>query len=98
MPPKRRALTKTRQTVSARHQLRSLQAAQVRSVQGHAAVAQRWPHYLANRLIAQIVGLERRVSRAGRDSIDHAPGAHDDLADAVAGVVAMLTTAKTPDI
>jgi hypothetical protein len=28
-----------------------------------------------DRLIAQIVGLERRVSRAGRDSIDHAPGA-----------------------
>jgi hypothetical protein len=27
-----------------------------------------------DRLIAQIVGLERRVSRAGRDSIDHAPG------------------------
>ena len=26
-----------------------------------------------DRLIAQIVGLERRVSRAGRDSIDHAP-------------------------
>jgi hypothetical protein len=29
-----------------------------------------------DRLIAQIVGLEQRVSRAGRDSIDHAPGAH----------------------
>ena len=31
-----------------RHQLRSLQPAQVRSVQGHAAVAQRWPHHLAS--------------------------------------------------
>ena len=41
-----------------------------------------------DRLIAQIVGLERRVSRAGRDSIDHAPGAHDDIANAVGGVVA----------
>ena len=41
-----------------------------------------------DRLIAQIVGLERRVSRAGRDSIDHAPGAHDDLANAVAGAAA----------
>ena len=50
-----------------------------------------------DRLIAQIVGLERRVSRAGRDSIDHAPGAHDDLANAVAGVVAVLTTAKSYD-
>ena len=29
------------------HQLRSLQAPQVRSVQGHAAIAQRWPHHLA---------------------------------------------------
>ena len=37
-----------------------------------------------DRLIAQIVGLERRVSRAGRDSIDHAPGAHDDIANAYA--------------
>ena len=46
------------------------------------------------RLFAQIVGLERRVSRAGRDSIDHAPGAHDDLANAVAGVVVTLATAE----
>ena len=42
------------------------------------------------RLVAQLVGLERRTARGGRDSIDHAPGAHDDLANAVAGVVAML--------
>ena len=33
----------------------------------------------------QLVGLERRTSRGGRDSIDHAPGGHDDLANAVAG-------------
>lgn len=39
-----------------------------------------------DRLVAQIVGLERRVTRAGKDSIDHAPHAHDDLANAVAGV------------
>jgi len=43
-----------------------------------------------DRLIAQIVGLERRVSRAGRDSIDHAPGAHDDIANAVSGVVGAI--------
>ena len=48
-----------------------------------------------DRLIAQVVGLERRVLRAGRDSIDHAPGAHDDLANAAAGVVATLATAKS---
>jgi hypothetical protein len=39
------------------------------------------------KVVTQLVGLERRVGRGGRDSIDHAPGAHDDLANAVAGVV-----------
>lgn len=42
------------------------------------------------RLVAQLCGLERRTARGGRDSIDHAPGAHDDLANAVAGVTAAL--------
>src|SRR5262249_10905160 len=42
-----------------------------------------------DRLISQIVGLERRVTRAGKDSIDHAPHGHDDLANAVAGVCAV---------
>jgi hypothetical protein len=37
-------------------------------------------------LKAQLVGLERRTARGGRDSIDHAPGGHDDLANAVAGM------------
>ena len=37
------------------------------------------------RLAAQLTGLERRTARSGRDSIDHGPGAHDDLANAVAG-------------
>jgi len=39
------------------------------------------------RLLAQLCGLERRTARGGRDSIDHAPGGHDDLANAVAGAV-----------
>ena len=47
-------------------------------------------HYA--RLLAQIVGLERRTARGGRDSIDHAPGAHDDVANAVAGVIAALAS------
>src|SRR5215831_5787049 len=38
------------------------------------------------RLLMQLVNLERRTARGGRDSIDHAPGAHDDLANAVAGL------------
>ena len=48
-----------------------------------------------DRLIAQIVGLERRVSRAGRDSIDHAPGGHDDIANAVSGVVGAISRVGT---
>jgi hypothetical protein len=42
------------------------------------------------RLIGQIVGLECHSARAGRDKIDHAPGGHDDLANAVAGCVARV--------
>jgi len=46
---------------------------------------------LANeKLISQLVGLERRTARGGRDTIDHAPGGHDDLANAAAGVVALV--------
>jgi hypothetical protein len=37
------------------------------------------------RLVAQLCGLERRTARGGRDNIDHAPGAHDDICNAVAG-------------
>jgi hypothetical protein len=39
----------------------------------------------SERLVNQLCGLERRVSRAGKDSIDHGPGGHDDLANACAG-------------
>jgi hypothetical protein len=50
---------------------------------------------LANeRLVGQLVGLERRTARGGRDTIDHAPGAHDDLANAAAGVVALVLGRK----
>jgi hypothetical protein len=38
-------------------------------------------------LQSELVSLERRTSRAGKDSIDHPPGGHDDLANAVAGAV-----------
>jgi hypothetical protein len=40
------------------------------------------------KLVTQLVGLERRTARSGKDSIDHAPHGHDDIANAVAGVVA----------
>jgi hypothetical protein len=42
------------------------------------------------RLIMQIVGLERRVGSTGRNSINHAPGGHDDIVNAVAGVAKLV--------
>ena len=42
------------------------------------------------RLSAQLCSLERRTARSGKDSIDHGPGGHDDLANAVAGVLVGL--------
>jgi len=50
------------------------------------------------RLIAQIVGLERRTARSGRDSIDHGPGGNDDLANVVAGVCGMLSKKSGYDL
>ena len=47
------------------------------------------------RLVTQLIQLERRTSRGGRDSIDHAPGGHDDVANAVAGAL-LAATAKKP--
>ncbi|GAB5426958.1 MAG: hypothetical protein Devi2KO_04170 [Devosia indica] len=40
----------------------------------------------------QLIALERRTSRGGRDLVDHPPGGHDDVANAVAGVIWRLTT------
>jgi hypothetical protein len=40
-------------------------------------------------LRGQLLGLERRTARSGRDSIDHAPGGHDDVANAVAGALVL---------
>jgi hypothetical protein len=39
------------------------------------------------KLKSQLLGLERRTARSGRDSIDHGPGAHDDIANCVAGAI-----------
>jgi hypothetical protein len=45
-------------------------------------------------LITQLLGLERRTARGGRDSIDHPPGGHDDLANAVAGALVYLLSER----
>ena len=50
------------------------------------------------RLVNQLVSLERRTARGGRDSIDHAPGAHDDIANVVAGVSAMFAKQSNYDM
>lgn len=44
------------------------------------------------RLAVQLCGLERRVARGGRDSIDHSPGAHDDVANSAAGALLLAKT------
>jgi hypothetical protein len=40
------------------------------------------------RAIQQIISLECHTARGGKDKIDHPPGGHDDLANAIAGAVA----------
>jgi hypothetical protein len=46
-------------------------------------------------LVGQLAGLERRTARGGRDSVDHAPGGRDDVANACAGVLTSLGTGAT---
>lgn len=41
----------------------------------------------------ELRGLERRRGTAGRDRVDHRPGAHDDRANAIAGLVSLLRPA-----
>jgi hypothetical protein len=50
------------------------------------------------RSIAQLCSLERRTARGGRDSIDHAPGAHDDIANAIAGLAVHLSGTPGYDV
>ena len=45
------------------------------------------------RLITQIASLERRTARGGRDSVDHAPGGHDDLANVACGLAVRVAAA-----
>ena len=47
----------------------------------------------SDRLVNQLTGLERRTARSGKDSIDHGPGGHDDVANAVAGAADCITAA-----
>ncbi|TGT42623.1 hypothetical protein [Mesorhizobium sp. M8A.F.Ca.ET.165.01.1.1] len=50
------------------------------------------------KLVTQIVGLERRVARGGRESIDHGPNGHDDIANAVAGAMNLILQRREPPV
>ena len=47
-------------------------------------------------LMGQLCNLERRVTRGGRDSIDHALGTHDDVTNAVCGVLTTIINDHRP--
>ena len=47
-----------------------------------------------DRLVHQLCGPERRTARSGKDSIDHAPGQHDDLANSAAGCADLVALAE----
>jgi hypothetical protein len=49
-----------------------------------------------SRISTQLCGLERRTARSGKDSIDHIPGGHDDLANAIAGCLVQLDLDRRP--
>ena len=48
------------------------------------------------RLIHQLVSLERRTGRLGRDRVDHRPGGSDDLANAAAGALVLASASAAP--
>lgn len=50
------------------------------------------------RLAAQLVGLERHVARSGADTVDHAPGGHDDVANAAAGALVLAGARARPTL
>ena len=49
------------------------------------------------RLTSQLIGLERRTARGGRDFIDHGQNGHDDVANSVAGAVVIASGLCTGD-
>lgn len=44
----------------------------------------------------ELTGLERRTSRSGKDSIDHAPNQHDDLINSAAGALVNAAQVRKP--
>jgi hypothetical protein len=50
------------------------------------------------KIVDQICGLRRKVGSGGRETVDHVRGAHDDLANAVAGVLWKLSPVFRPAV
>ena len=50
------------------------------------------------RLINQLLNLERRVGRSGKDSIDHGPHGHDDVVNAAAGALVAASTFRRDSV
>ena len=48
------------------------------------------------RLTGQLTNLERRTTRGGSDSIAHAPGSHDDVANCVCGTIVHVISDRRP--
>jgi hypothetical protein len=48
------------------------------------------------KMVSQLCALERRTWRAGRDSIDHPKGQHDDVINCIAGSLTNLIAIETP--
>jgi hypothetical protein len=48
------------------------------------------------RLIHQLASLERRVSKSGRDSVDHGPRGHDDCANSACGALILASSGRRP--
>lgn len=46
------------------------------------------------KLTGQLCSLERRTARSGKDSIDHAPGGHDDIINAAAGAIQLCSVSE----
>lgn len=49
------------------------------------------------RLLTELAQLERRTSRSGKDSVDHPPRAHDDLANSACGALRLAHKRPTFD-
>ena len=50
------------------------------------------------KLRAQLCQLERRTARGGRESVDHPPGGHDDVANAAAGCLTHVGLARRAEV